>query len=100
MRDHDQLGARTDRALECGEVELPRGVVVEPSISAAAVSSAPIPDLPVLASERGGWVKGDSLTGREFRRLRVGCQQFRKARGIAARHAGFGGYVVDPARRK
>jgi len=40
--------------------------------------------------------KGDSLTGREFRRLRVGCQQFRKARGIAARHAAFGGYAVDP----
>jgi hypothetical protein len=26
----------------------------------------------------------------------VGCQQFRKARGIAARHAAFGGYAVDP----
>jgi len=40
--------------------------------------------------------KGDSLTGHKFRRLRVGCQQFRKARGIAARHAAFGGYAVDP----
>jgi hypothetical protein len=28
VRDRDQLGARTDRALERGEVELPRRVVV------------------------------------------------------------------------
>ena len=26
----------------------------------------------------------------------MGCQQFRKASGIAARHAAFGGYAVDP----
>ena len=26
----------------------------------------------------------------------MGCQQFRKARGIAARHAAFGSYAVDP----
>jgi hypothetical protein len=26
----------------------------------------------------------------------VGCKQFRKASGIAARHAGFGGDAVDP----
>ena len=26
----------------------------------------------------------------------AGCQQFRKARGIAARYAAFGGYAVDP----
>ena len=26
----------------------------------------------------------------------MGCQQFRKARGITARHAAFGGYAVDP----
>src|SRR5215470_11080467 len=32
----------------------------------------------------------------QFGGLRVGCQQFRKARGIAARHAAFGGYAVDP----
>jgi hypothetical protein len=49
---------------------------------------------PRLGTGRLG--KGDSLTGREFRRLRVGCQQFRKALGIAARHAAFGGYAVDP----
>src|ERR1700730_13590267 len=57
---------------------------------------APIPDLPVLAPGTGRLGKGDSLTGREFRRLRVGCQQFRKPRGIAAGHAAFGGYAVDP----
>src|SRR5262245_49757175 len=57
---------------------------------------APTPDLHVLPSERERWVKRDGLTGREFRRLRVGCQQFRETRGIAARHAAFGGYAVDP----
>jgi hypothetical protein len=54
----------------------------------------PGPSRPRLGTGRLG--KGDSLTGREFRRLRVCCQQFRKARGIAARHAAFGGYAVDP----
>jgi hypothetical protein len=57
VRDRDQLGVRTDRALERGEVELPGNVDAddvayafgfwmksEPfAISVAAVSSAPIP---------------------------------------------------------
>lgn len=55
LRDRDQLGARTDRTLQRGEVDLPRRVVADhiaytsgfwiesgPSaISAAAVSCAP-----------------------------------------------------------
>src|SRR6516165_2302999 len=49
------------------------------------------------AGDRPGLAAVDSdLTGRELRRLRVGCQQFRKARGSAARHAAFSGYAVDP----
>ena len=56
---------------------------------------APIPDLLVLASE-GRLGKGDSLSGRESPSLCVGCEQFRKAHGIAARHAAFCGYAVDP----
>jgi len=68
VRDPDQLCARTDRAFERGEVELPGRVVVDhvaytsgfwiesgrSPISAAAVSCAPIPDLPVPATEWGG----------------------------------------------
>jgi len=58
------------------------------------LSADPGPSRPRLGTGRLG--NGDSSSGREFRRLRVCCQQFRKARGIAARHAAFGGYAVDP----